>query len=180
VTETPVATHVKAEGFELDFEITADHLVDFLRVRQKLLNRAGGILAIGLIALGIYFIIGGDRPLGAFEILIGMFLLITSQTRLFDSWRVKRVGRAVIGTRAHIKVDASGIAVENAGMSSKVEWPAVTDLKLSEQIIIPMRGRMPACWMPTDAFESADARAAALAYMREQMARPRAEGATEP
>ena len=50
-----------SDGFELDFEIRADHLVDFLRVRQRLLNRAGGILAIVLIVLGIYFTVQSLR-----------------------------------------------------------------------------------------------------------------------
>jgi len=157
------------KGFNLDFEITAEHLVAFLRLRQQRLNRVGGIIAIGLILVGLYIAWSGDRLLGAFEIAVGTLMLVTSQTTVFDSWRVKRAGRRVIGTRAQLNVDESGIDVHNAGMSSKAEWDSITNLKVSDKIIIPMRGKMPVCWMPTDAFESADARDAAIVFMTDQI-----------
>ncbi len=168
------------KGFELDFQIKPEHLVDYLRVRQTTLNRVGGIIAVGLVAVGIYFVVSGDRALGAFEIVVGCLMLVTSQTRIFDSWRVKRAGRAVIGTRAHFKVDEAGIYVENAGASSTIEWSDVTDLKVGDAIIIPMRAGKPVGWIPTDAFASTEARDAALAYMTGQIAAARSEGAATP
>ncbi len=83
----------------------------------------------------------------------------------------------MIGTRAQFKVDESGIDVHNAGMSSNVDWASITDLKVSDQIIIPMRDKLPVGWMPTDAFESADARDAAIAFMRDQIAQSRTKTA---
>ena len=160
-----------ASGFDLDFEIRADHLVDFLRLRQATLNRVGGIIAIALVAVGVYFVSQGDRPLGAFEIIVGSGMLITSQTRIFDSWRVKRSAKAIIGTRAQIQVDESGIHIENAGQQGSAEWSAITELKVSDATIIPMRGRLPLGWMPTDAFPSAEFRYAKIQFMREQIAK---------
>jgi hypothetical protein len=171
---------VHSKGFKLDFEIKADHLVDFLRLRQATLNRVGGIIAIGLVAVGIYFITQGDRPLGAFEIIVGIGMLITSQTRVFDSWRVKRSLKAIIGTRAQFHVDESGIHIENAGQKGEADWSAITELKVSDAIIIPMRGRLPLGWIPTDAFASAEARTAALEFMREQIAKAREETPATP
>jgi len=162
-------------GFELDFVIKPDHLVDYLRLRQATLNRVGGIIAVALVVVGIYFVMNGDPILGAFEIGVGSIMLVTSQTRLFDSWRVRRAGRAVIGTRAQFKVDESGIHIENAGQTQDVDWPAITELKVSDAIIVPMRDRMPVAWMPTEAFASGTARDQAIAFMREQIARSRGD-----
>ena len=167
-------------GFALDFTITAEHMVAFLRLRQQTLNRVGGIVAIALILVGLYIAWSGDLLLGAFEVLVGSGMLITSQTTLFDAWRVKRAGRRVIGTRAQLKVDESGIDVRNAGLSSKVDWASIIDLKVSDQIIIPMRGKLPVGWMPTDAFESEAARDSAIAFMRDQIARSQMEPSTPP
>jgi hypothetical protein len=164
-------------GFELDFVIKPDHLVDYLRLRQATLNRIGGIIAVALVVVGIYFVMNGDPILGAFEIVVGGVMLVTSQTRLFDSWRVKRAGRAVIGTRAQFKVDESGLHIENAGQTQDVAWPAITELKVSDAIIVPMRDRLPVAWMPTEAFASSSARDLAISFMREQVARSRSENA---
>ena len=158
-----------SKGFSLDFVITAEHMVAFLRLRQQRLNRVGGIIAIGLVLVGLYIAWNGDRLLGAFEIVIGTLMLITSQTTLFDSWRVKRAARAVIGTRAQLKVDESGIDVRNAGKSNKVEWESITNLKVSDRIIIPMRGKLPVGWMPSDAFESEEARDEAIIFMADHI-----------
>jgi hypothetical protein len=163
-------------GFDLDFEIRADHLVDFLRLRQATLNRVGGIIAIGLVIVGVYFVVSGDRILGAFEIVVGSLMFVTSQTRVFDTWRVKRAAKAIIGTRAQFRVDESGIKVDNAGQSATAEWASITELKSSDAIIIPMRGRLPLGWIPTDAFASPEARADALRFMREQVAMAQAPG----
>ena len=160
-------------GFNLDFEITADHMVDFLKLRQATLNRVGGIIAVGLVVVGVYFVIQGDRTLGAFEIVVGFAMLITSQTRLFDKWRVKRAAKNIIGTRAQFKVDEKGIQVDNVGKHASAEWVAIKELKVSDAIIIPMRDSLPLGWMPTDAFASAEARDAALQFMREQIAKAR-------
>ena len=164
------------DGFELDFVITAEHLVDFLRLRQRTLNRVGAIVAVGLVIAGIYFAFSGDRVLGAFEIIVGILMLITSQTTIFDSWRIKRAGRKVIGTRAQLTAAADGITIQNAGMSSHVDWAAITELKVNDRIIVPMRGRLPVGWMPTDAFASPGEREAAIAYMTRYVSNAR--GAT--
>ena len=156
-------------GFELDFEITTAHLVDFLRLRQQTLNRVGAIVAVGLVVAGVYFAFTGDRVLGAFEIIVGVLMLITSQTTIFDAWRVKRAGRSVIGTRAQLKAEEDGITIQNAGVASHIDWTAVTDLKVNDRIIIPMRGRLPVGWLPSDAFASTAEREAAIAYMRDHI-----------
>ena len=159
--------------FELDFVITAEHLVDFLRLRQRTLNRVGAIVAIGLVLAGIYFAISGDRVLGAFEVIVGILMLVTSQTTVFDSWRVKRAGRRVIGTRARLKAHERGLTIENAGMASEVDWQAITELNVNERVIIPMRGRLPVGWMPTDAFASVADREAAIDYMKDRISTAR-------
>ena len=163
------------KGFELDFVIKSDQLVDFLKLRQRTLNRVGGFIAIALIVVGVYFVVSGDRLLGAFEILVGGAMLVTSQTRIFESWRVKRAGKAVIGTRAKLQVDEAGIHVENAGQSGSAEWSAITELKISDSTIIPMRGRLPLGWMPTEAFASPEARSLAISFMHEQIAKAHGE-----
>jgi hypothetical protein len=168
-------TDTDYRGFELDFVIKADHLVDFLKLRRRTLNRIGGLIAIALIAVGVYFVLNGDRTLGAFEILVGSAMLVTSQTRIFESWRVKRAGKAVIGTRARFQVDGSGIHIENAGQSGAAEWSEITDLKVNDSTIIPMRGRLPLGWMPTEAFASPEARNIAIVFMDEQMAKSRGD-----
>ena len=107
-------------------------------------------------------------------------MLITSQTRLFDTWRVKRSLKAIIGTRAQIQVGDTGIHIENAGNKGSAEWSEISELKVSDAIIIPMRGRLPLGWMPTDAFASTDSRDAALAFMREQIAKSRVADSSTP
>ncbi|HUR17194.1 MAG TPA: hypothetical protein VMZ33_07895 [Candidatus Limnocylindrales bacterium] len=156
-------------GFELDFVITAQHLVDFLRLRQRTLNRLGSFVALGLIVAGLYFAISGDRVLGAFEVIVGVLMLVTSQTTVFDAWRVKRAGRTVIGTRAHLTVEDDGMTIQNADMSNHIEWKSITELRINDRIVIPMRGRLPVGWLPTDAFASLAEREAAIAYMRDRI-----------
>jgi hypothetical protein len=157
------------QGFELDFVITEEQLVHFVRLRQRLLNIVGALVGIGLIGAGIYFAVTGDPVFGVFEIGAGALILVTSQTPILDRWRVRRAASKVIGTRAHFDVDESGINIQNAGTAIHVEWPAITNLKVNDKIIIPMRGGLPVGWMPTDAFASSQAREEALAYMRLQI-----------
>ena len=171
-------TDNSSNGFHLDFEIRADHLVDFLRLRQARLNRIGGIIAVALVAVGVYFVMSGDRTLGAFEIVVGSVMLITSQTRVFDNWRVKRAAKSIIGTRAQFEVDESGIKVANAGQQVSAEWSEITELKVNDAMILPMRGRLPLGWMPTDAFASAEARDEALSFMNERIAHARDAGSS--
>jgi hypothetical protein len=160
-------------GFRLDFVITQQHLVDFLRLMQKNLNRIGAVAGIVLILAGLYFVVSGTPGIGIFEVVIGVMMIVAAQTPYFDALRARLLARSVIGTRAELDVSESGVDISNAGKSSHVDWSALTGLRVSEDIIVLVRDRRAVSWMPTSAFASAAERQRALAYLTDHIAAAR-------
>jgi hypothetical protein len=157
---------VTDDGFRLDFVITQQHMVDFLRIMQKNINRIGTVAGVVLILAGLYFVITGAPGVGIFEIVIGVLMILSAQTRYMDALRARLMARAVIGTRAELDVSERGIDIRNAGASSSVDWSRITGLRVSDEIIVLVRDRRAITWMPTSAFASPADRQRALAYLR--------------
>ncbi|MEO6349577.1 MAG: PH domain-containing protein [Candidatus Limnocylindrales bacterium] len=163
-----------SEGFHLDFVITPAHMVDFLRLMQKNVNRIGTVAGLVLILAGLYFLVSGSPGIGIFEMVIGVLMILAAQTRYFDALRARLLARAVIGTRAQLDVTESGVDVSNAGASRHFDWSAITDLRVSEAMIVLVRDRRAISWIPTSAFASAADRQRALDYLRSHIAAPAA------
>jgi hypothetical protein len=163
---------VTDEGFQLDFVITQDHMVDFLRIMQKRVNVIGTVAGVVLIVAGLYFVILGSPGVGVFEFVIGVLMILAAQTPYFDRLRARLSARSVIGTRAELDVTERGVEIRNAGKSAHVDWSSVTGLRVSEAIIVLMRDRRAISWMPTSAFASTADRQRALAYLQERIAAP--------
>jgi membrane-bound ClpP family serine protease len=158
------------DGFRLDFVITQGHLVDFLRLMQKNLNRIGTVAGIVLILAGLYFLVTGSPGIGIFEIVVGVMMILAAQTPYFDALRARLLARSVIGTRAELDVSERGVDIRNAGASSHVEWSALTGVRVSDDIIVLVRDRRAISWIPTSAFGSAADRQRALAFVTEHIA----------
>jgi hypothetical protein len=165
-----------AQRYELQFEITVDDVVDFLRLDQRTLNAAGAIGGVALVAVGIVFIfLAGDVLFGLLSILLGAGWVALAQTTYFDRWRSSRQAKEIIGHTIRLSIGDAGIGVSANGKRTPVEWASATGVKDDERIVIVARNRQPGLWIPARAFASADQRAAVIDYMRAHISETRAQ-----
>jgi hypothetical protein len=146
---------VSGSSWTVAFTITVDDLVGYVRVAQKNLNLVGSAIAIALIAAGILVTaLANDTLSGAMLMIVGVSFYAFGNTDYFDRWRVRRIGRNVLGTDVSFTIDDTGIASVNASGSGRIPWSAITDVKESSRVIVFRRDGRNAAWLPKRVFAS--------------------------
>ncbi len=126
--------------YKLTFAITVDGLVDFLRWRQRRLNRVGAILALAMLGVNVLLLLAGFPLLFLLLLSIpGFVLLIAAVTPWFDRWRVRRYARSLVGSTASFGIGPTGIHSDTGGMSGDIEWSSANGRQGHRQ----GRGRRP-------------------------------------
>lgn len=173
----PVSDATGAGGppWNVSFTISVDDVVGYLRIAQANLNLVGSAIAIGLIALGILVTaFANDTFTGAFLMIAGVAFYAFGNTDYFDRWRVRRVGRSILGTEASFTIDEAGIASVNATGSGRMPWGAITEFKENKQVLVFRRDRINAAWIPKRAFASAEELTAVKDFIDAHIGRPTA------
>lgn len=156
--------------FVVTFTITEDDLIAYLQVAQQWLNLVGSAIAIGLIAAGILVTaVTSDTLSGAMLMIVGVSFYALGNTNYFERWRVRRVGRTLIGTDAKLTIDDDGITSETATGSGRIGWSAVTEVKENRRMLVIRRDRVNAAWIPKRAFASPEELAAVEALINEHV-----------
>jgi hypothetical protein len=145
--------------YRFSFTVTADDVVDYLRVVQRTLNLIGVGLGVGMVVLGIWImVIYGSVVDGAVPVLLGLATGVAAQTRYFDAWRVRRNARSILGTGALLEFDGSGLSSKTATGAGTVPWSTITRVRSSDRILVFARDRLTVAWLPTRVFTSAEQR----------------------
>ena len=134
--------------YRVEFVVTTDDLVEYLRLAQKTLNTVGVVGGLLAAITGLLFAYFGDVALGAGGVVIGLIWLLFAGTTYVDRWRVGRQARSIIGTSAGFVLDASGIDVQGATGTGHVPWSTVTRVLESSTTVILKRDRLTLAWLP--------------------------------
>ncbi len=143
------------QPIKVEFTITVDDFVGYLRLLQRRLNAIGVVMGIAVMGVGAVIAVMTSDPItGVWTFGIGVTLVALAGTEFLDRWRVQRGARSLIGTNASFTFDDEGIAAESATGSGRVAWSSVTKLLRSERVLVVKRDRIPVVWIPTRAFAS--------------------------
>ena len=152
--------------YRASFELTADDLVDYLRVAQKTLNNIG--IGAGILGMlyGGYLAWNGDIALGGVLFAMGAFLLLISATRYADRLRARSIGRRIIGTQASFTIDEGGIDSTTVAGTSHASWAVMDNAIESPEMLVLRRGRLLVLWLPKRAMGTPAERDAMLEFIR--------------
>lgn len=165
---------MSAPPFEIEFTITIDDFVAYLRLLQHTLNVVGVMLGLAVLVVGgLIALLAQDLFTGLWTLLIGLLFVVLAGTEFLDRFRVQRNARSLIGTVAKLKFDEEGITADTASGSGNVPWSAVTQLKQNDRVIVIRRDRIPVAWIPKRAFETTEESATLTAYIDAQIAAAR-------
>jgi hypothetical protein len=157
-------------GYKIAFEITVDGFVEFLRWRQRRLNIAAATVAVALLSFNLLSLaLGTPIEFALFFSFPAVLLLIFVVTPWADRWRVQRAARSLLGTTATCRIGPTGIDGDQAGMTSHVDWGAITRVVDNGRVVVVMRDRLPVMWIPASAFASNQERDEVVNFMRDAM-----------
>jgi hypothetical protein len=159
-------------GYKIAFEITVDGFVEFLRWRQRRLNLAAAAVAVALLAFNLLSVaLGTSIEFALFFSFPAVALLVFVVTPWADRWRVQRAARSLLGTTATFRIGSAGIDADQSGMTSHIDWSAVTRVVDNGKVVVVTRDRLPLLWIPASAFASNQERDEVVNFMRDAMRR---------
>lgn len=162
--------------YRVNFIITADDVVAFVRLLQRRLNTIGVILGLSVMTVGgIIGLLARDPLTGVWTFLVGLVFVVLSSTEFLDRWRIRRGAKSLVGATGSFVIDGRGITADPPTDAGPVPWSDVTDVVENERVLIVKRGRTPIVWIPKRALGTVEQAAELSAYIRGQSeAAPRA------
>ena len=154
-------TSVGGPPYRIEFEITRDDLVDYLRLAQRTLNAVGVVGAVVAFSVAVLLVVFDEIPFGLLIAGLGLFWMISAGTPIVDRLRAGRVGRSIIGTPASFVVGEAGLEVVTATGSGHIPWSAITRVVEGPKMVFLKRDRLLVAWLPKRATSDE-----VLAYIR--------------
>jgi hypothetical protein len=182
---TPPAGPDGAEGqstvdvgrvFEIAFPLEVDDIVAAGRLAQARTYRLFSVVGVSSIVVGVFLAWSFANHLvsallaGVPLIAAGCYFLAYGSPYV-DRWRARRGAARMLGTVAHVRMDAAGLTFARPKLQGHLEWSNTLSIRENARVTLFVSDRMPFGWIPASAFRTPAERAEFVSFARAQIAR---------
>lgn len=154
----------------LRFTTTAKASADARALAQSGLARLDLVVDSAALLFAVFLALNDAVPLAAVVAVIAVLSLVGGRFHPLQRALLAVRFRSILGRATEVRIDDEGLRYSNPLATSFVPWSSITTVKSNSHTVAFLRGRLLITYLPSIAFESAAAKADAVAFARERIA----------